>query len=212
MKWITSNNLIKYPAAIDEMEDCVNGIINGTREETIWLLEHPPIYTAGTSAREVDLLEPRFPVYQTGRGGEYTYHGPGQRVIYAMLDLKKRNMQDLRRYVWNLEEWIILTLAQLGVHAGRRDGRVGLWVAMDDYGGAKGRESKIAAIGVRVRKWVTFHGISLNVHPNLEHFAGIVPCGIADHGVTSLAQLGKTTDYQHIDPILKKTFNHVFMR
>ncbi len=210
MKWIVSDNLVKYAAAVAEMEACVAGILDGTREETIWCLEHPPIYTAGTSAKESDLLNPRFPVFATGRGGEYTYHGPGQRVVYAMLDLKARDAQDIRRYVWLLEEWIIQTLQLFGVTAERRDGRVGLWVAMEQYGGLPGSESKIAAIGVRVRKWVTFHGVSINLNPDLSHFDGIVPCGVSEHGVTSLEALGIQTDKPAFDTALKECFERVF--
>lgn len=210
MEWIISENLIKYDAAVMEMEACVAGIFDGTREETVWLLEHPAIYTAGTSAKDSDLLNPQFPVYQTGRGGEYTYHGPGQRVGYVMLNLKKRQAQDIRNYVWMLEEWIIQTLKTFDVVAERREGRIGLWVAMEKYGGLPGAESKIAAIGVRVRQWVTYHGVSLNIDPDLSHFNGIVPCGISDHGVTSLKELGIKINKAAIDTALKENFIKVF--
>ena len=196
---------VAYPEAIAFMEDRVAAIHAGAAPETIWLLEHPPLYTAGTSAQPSSLLMPdRFPVYQTGRGGEYTYHGPGQRVAYVMLDLNRRG-QDLRRYVHDLEQWIIVALARFNVIGERREGRVGIWV---DRG--NGKEDKIAAIGVRVRRWVTFHGISINVDPDLSHFSGIVPCGIAEHGVTSLTDLGLPVTMTDLDVALKKTFNIVF--
>ena len=187
------------------MDERVAGIHEGSQEECVWLLEHPPLYTAGTSAKDVDLLEPRFPVFKTGRGGEYTYHGPGQRVAYAMLDLKKRGAPDLKKYVWNLEEWIIRTLAEFDVTGERRCGRIGIWVDMPD-----GSEKKIAAIGVRVRRWVTMHGIAINVDPDLSHFDGIVPCGISEHGVTSLAGLGVEASMAQVDAVLKDVFEVVF--
>jgi lipoyl(octanoyl) transferase len=179
----------------------------GAAPELVWLLQHPPLYTAGTSARDEDLLAPgRFPVHRTGRGGELTYHGPGQRVAYVMLDLRRRGA-DVRRYVCNLEDWIIRALATFNVTGERRDGRVGIWV---DRGG--GREDKIAAIGVRIRRWVTFHGIAINVEPELEHFSGIVPCGIAgaNYGVTSLVDLGLPVTMTDLDVALKETFAEVF--
>ena len=172
----------------------------------IWLLEHPPLYTGGTSAKDDDLLDDRFPVYQTGRGGQYTYHGPGQRVGYVILDLKKRQkVPDIRKYVWQLEEWIIRTLAQFDVKGERREGRVGIWVVR-----ANGKEDKIAAIGVRVRHWVTFHGVAINVDPDLSHYGGIVPCGINEHGVTSLADLGLDVTMEEVDAAMQLAFTDVF--
>src|SRR5712672_476395 len=184
-EWRISEGLVPYDEALATMEARVADIRAGTAAELVWLLEHPPIYTAGTSAREEDLLEPRrLPIHRTGRGGQYTYHGPGQRIAYVMLDLRKRG-QDVRCYVHQLEEWIIRVLARFDVRGERRVGRVGIWVARPG-----GREEKIAAIGVRVRQWVTYHGVALNLDPDLDHYRGIVPCGIAEHGVTSLARLG----------------------
>jgi lipoyl(octanoyl) transferase len=200
---------VDYPRAVAAMEERVAAIRAGQAGERVWLVEHPALYTAGTSARATDLLDPgRFPVYATGRGGQYTYHGPGQRVCYVMLDLNRRG-RDLRRYVHDLEEWMIRTLARFDVVAERRDGRVGLWVARG-AGPGLGREDKIAAIGVRVRHWVTFHGAALNVAPDLGHFGGIVPCGIRAHGVTSLADLGVTTDMASVDRALAETWPEVF--
>ena len=174
--------------------------------EEVWLLEHPPLYTAGTSAKATDLIEARFPVHATGRGGQYTYHGPGQRVAYAMLDLKTRyGTPDVRRYVCELERWLIQTLAEFGVKGERREGRVGIWVQHAD-----GREDKIAALGIRVRRWISFHGVALNVNPDLSHFGGIVPCGITAHGVTSLAALSIPATMQQVDAALKRQFEDVF--
>ncbi|SOD89199.1 lipoyl(octanoyl) transferase LipB [Caenispirillum bisanense] len=204
-EWRISDAPVDYPEALAVMEERVRAIRDEAAPELVWLLEHPPLYTAGTSATASDLLTPdRFPVYQTGRGGQYTYHGPGQRVGYVMLDLKQRGA-DVRCFVHDLEEWIIRTLAQFTVKGERRDGRVGIWV---DRG--HGREDKIAAIGVRVRRWVTFHGIALNVEPDLSHFQGIVPCGIRDHGVTSLWDLGITATMDEVDMALKAAFSEVF--
>lgn len=187
------------------MDQRVAEIAGGQAPETVWLLEHPPLYTAGTSAQANDLISPdRFPVFETGRGGQYTYHGPGQRVVYVMLDLNRRG-RDLRAYVRGLEQWIIDALARFTVTGERRDGRVGIWV---DQG--TGREAKIAAVGVRIRRWVTFHGISINVKPDLEHFSGIVPCGISDHGVTSLADLGLPVTMADLDVALQDTFKANF--
>lgn len=203
--WWTSEAFVPYPEALEAMEARVAAIHAGTESELVWLLEHPPLYTAGTSARPEDLLRPDlFPVYEAGRGGQYTYHGPGQRVAYLMLDLKRRGA-DVRRYVHDLEEWLIRTLERFNVKGERRDGRVGIWVAR---GG--GREDKIAAIGVRVRRWVSFHGIALNVDPDLSHFQGIVPCGISQHGVTSLWDLGLTPTMAEVDMVLRETFDEVF--
>ena len=186
------------------MESRVAAIRAGAASELVWLLQHPPLYTAGTSARPEDLLEPdRLPVYRAGRGGRYTYHGPGQRVIYVMLDLARRSA-DVRCYVHHLEEWGIRTLARFGVAGERREGRVGIWV------GSGASEAKIAAIGVRVRRWVTYHGMAINIDPELEHFRGIVPCGIAEHGVTSLAALGFGATVAELDAALRETFAGVF--
>jgi lipoyl(octanoyl) transferase len=190
------------------MEARVAAIADGRAGELVWLLEHPPLYTAGTSARPQDLLAPRFPVHQTGRGGQFTYHGPGQRVAYAMLDLRTRG-QDLRAYVAALEDWVIEALDHFNVRGERRDDRVGVWVRRPDKG--PGAEDKIAAIGIRVRRWVAFHGISLNVDPDLEHFGGIVPCGIADgrYGVTSLVDLGLPVTLADTDLALRAAFESV---
>jgi lipoyl(octanoyl) transferase len=205
MEWIISQGPIAYPDAVSFMESRVAGIRAGTAGEAVWLLEHPPLYTAGTSAKAGDLLDNRFPVFETGRGGQYTYHGPGQRVAYVLLDLKKRQaVPDIRKYIHNLEEWIIRTLAEFGVVGERREGRVGIWV---DRGG--GREEKIAAIGVRVRHWVTYHGIAINVNPDLTHFSGIVPCGIREHGVTSLHALGKAISMADLDNTLKEQWDAI---
>ena len=194
-------DLVPYPDAVQSMEQRVKGIREGTAPEWVWLVEHPPLYTAGTSADPNELLDPdKLPVFQTGRGGRYTYHGPGQRITYVMLDLKRRG-PDVRQFVRNLEGWVIAVLNQFGVTGERRDGRVGIWVA-----GPDGTEEKIAAIGVRIRHWVTFHGIAINVNPELEHFNGIIPCGIAGYGVTSLSQLGVTASLEDVDAVLRKTF------
>ena len=206
VEWQVSGTAVDYETAVQAMETRAAAIRAGSAPELVWLLEHPALYTAGTSADDADLLAGDLPVYRTGRGGQYTYHGPGQRVAYAMLDLDKRG-PDLRGYVRDLEAWIIATLARFGVRGERRDGRVGIWVA-----GADGREDKIAAIGVRVRRWVSFHGVSLNVAPNLDHYAGIVPCGIdpAQYGVTSLAALGREVTMAEVDAALKEAFGEVF--
>jgi len=186
------------------MEARVAAIYAGTTPELVWLLEHPPLYTAGTSAVEADLLDPgRLPVFKTGRGGQYTYHGPGQRVAYVMLDLT-RHGRDVGCHVWRLEEWMIRALARFGVTGERRQGRIGVWIAHS------GREDKIGAIGVRVRRWVTYHGLALNVNPDLTNYAGIVPCGIAGHGVTSLAALGVKATMAAVDAALRETFDGVF--
>ncbi len=205
LEWRFSKMPEDYLNSVTLMEERVGAIRDGTAPELIWFLEHPALYTAGTSAKADDLLDAaRFPVYVTGRGGEYTYHGPGQRVVYVMLDLKKREL-DVRAYVRSLEEWIIRSLASLGVESGRREGRVGIWV---DRG--NGREDKIAALGVRVRRWVSFHGIAINLSPDLAHYTGIVPCGIAAHGVTSLEDFGVKTDMQELDAALTNSFDEVF--
>ena len=208
-EWRMTDGPVAYPGAVAEMESRAEQIHSGTAPELVWLLEHPPLYTAGTSADTADLLDAaRFPVHQTGRGGEFTYHGPGQRVGYVMLDLKRRR-QDVRAYVHALEEWLIRTLDKLGVEGERRDGRVGIWVRRTDLNQPL-REDKIAAIGVRVRRWVTFHGVSLNVEPDMEHFGGIVPCGISDHGVTSLVDLGIPVTMIDTDIALREAFDEVF--
>src|SRR5271156_6268714 len=205
IEWRVSETPVDYAAAVEEMEERVAAIRAGTAGELVWLLEHPPLYTAGTSARDAELLEPRrLPVHRTGRGGRYTYHGPGQRIAYVMLDLRRRG-QDVRCYVRHLEEWIIRTLACFEIRGERRDGRVGIWVVR-----SSGKEEKIAAIGVRVRQWVTYHGIALNVDPELEHYRGIVPCGIAEHGVTSLAKLGIAASMGEVDTALRRAFAEAF--
>lgn len=210
LEWRLADGLIPYPDAVRTMEERVSAIREGTAPELVWLLEHPPLYTAGTSAQPDDLLDAGgFPVYPSGRGGQYTYHGPGQRVAYVMLDLQKRE-PDLRRYVRDLEEWVIRTLAGFGIKGERRDGRVGIWVDMRPFGGAPGQENKIAAIGVRVRRWVTFHGVAINLEPNLDHFGGIVPCGIREHGVTSIAALGHIVTMDELDAGLRAAFDSVF--
>ena len=202
--WEITEGLIPYPDAMARMDAHVDAIARGTEQERVWLLEHPPLYTAGTSANEDDLVErERFPVFKTGRGGQYTYHGPGQRVAYVMLDLKRRG-GDVRAFVAALEQWVIDTLDQFNVKGERREDRVGVWVRR----GA--REDKFAAIGIRVRHWVTFHGISINVEPDLTHFGGIVPCGIREHGVTSLVDLGLPVTMADLDVALKKTFAPIF--
>jgi lipoyl(octanoyl) transferase len=205
IEWRVSETLVEYAAAVEEMEGRVAAIRAGAAAELVWLLEHPPLYTAGTSARHEELLEPsRLPVHRTGRGGRYTYHGPGQRIAYVMLDLRRCG-QDVRCYVHRLEEWVIRTLACFAVRGDRRDGRVGIWVVLPS-----GNEEKIAAIGVRVRQWVTYHGLALNVDPELDHYRGIVPCGIAEHGVTSLAKLGIAATMEEVDTALRRTFAEVF--
>ncbi len=210
VEWRISDAPVAYPDALSFMEERVDAIHKSAAPETVWLLEHPPLYTAGTSAEEAELLDPdRFPVYQTGRGGRYTYHGPGQRVAYVMVDLTKRG-NDVRAFVDNLEQWVIRTLARFNVTAGSRGDRVGIWVRRGAPGNPLSREDKIAAIGVRVRHWVTYHGIAINLEPDLEHFSGIVPCGIAEHGVTSLWDLGVTATMPELDTALMETFGEVF--
>ncbi|MBD7940856.1 lipoyl(octanoyl) transferase LipB [Brevundimonas guildfordensis] len=208
VQWALSSGYVDYAAAEAAMEARVAAIAAGEAEELVWLLEHPPLYTAGVSAKDDDLLAPdRFPVHRTGRGGQFTYHGPGQRVVYVMLDLNKRG-KDVRGFVHGLEDWIIGALDRFGVEAGMREGRVGVWV--ERKGAGWSREDKIAAIGVKVRKWVSFHGISLNVEPDLDHFGGIVPCGITEHGVTSLVDLGVLATMDEADDALKSSFQRVF--
>lgn len=208
VEWVIDDGLVAYEDAIAEMEGHVAAIARGEARERVWLLEHPPLYTAGTSADPKDLLmADRFPVYETGRGGQYTYHGPGQRVAYVMLDLKRRT-QDVRAYVAALEEWIISSLWDYHVRGERREDRVGVWVRRPDKGADV--EDKIAAIGIRLRKWVTFHGISFNVDPTLDHFSGIVPCGIQKHGVTSLVDLGLPVTMEENDSVLRSQFERLF--
>ena len=212
-EWLISDRTVPYEDALATMEARVADIRAGHAPELVWLLEHPPLYTAGTSSREIDLLEPaRFPVHVAGRGGQYTYHGPGQRVAYVMLDLRRRR-QDVRRFVSDLEEWTIRALGRFNVAAERRAGRVGVWVGRPDKPAlpdGSPHEDKIAAIGVRIRHWVSFHGISINVEPDLSHYAGIVPCGIAGHGVTSLVDLGMPVTLADLDMALAETFVEVF--
>ena len=211
LEWRISAQPVEYPAALAAMEARVAAIHAGKAPEQVWLLEHPPLYTAGTSAKPEDLLLPEaLPVYRAGRGGQLTYHGPGQRIGYVMLDLAARG-GDLRGYVHDLEDWIIRSLARFDVRGERREGRIGIWVAPEDHGG-NGREDKIAALGVRVRHGVTFHGIAVNRDPDLAHFAGIVPCGIKESafGVTSLKKLGKDVSQAELDDALKATFVEVF--
>lgn len=203
IEWKVSTTPIPYPDSVAFMERRVAAIATGEAGEAVWLLEHPPIYTAGTSAKDSDLIDARFPVFRTGRGGQFTYHGPGQRVGYVMLDLKRRRA-DVREYVRNLEEWLIATLTSFDIKGERRDGRVGIWVVRGD------REDKIAAIGVRVRRWVTYHGVSINVSPDLSHFSGIVPCGVREHGVTSLHDIGVPASMTDVDRALQRSFTEVF--
>jgi lipoyl(octanoyl) transferase len=204
--WAVSAGLVPYPDALAAMERRAEAVAAGEAEEVVWLLEHPPLYTAGVSARPADLLAPdRFPVFESGRGGQYTYHGPGQRVAYVMLDLRTRQ-RDVRAFVAALEAWIIGALAELGVAGAVRPGRVGVWVDRP----TPPREDKIAAIGVRLRRWVSLHGISLNVAPDLTHFDGIVPCGIREHGVTSLAELGAPSRMERADAALRAAFESTF--
>ncbi len=206
IEWAIDEGRVPYEEAVTRMESRVDAIRQGRAPEQVWLLEHPPLYTAGTSAKDGDLLTARFPVFQAGRGGQYTYHGPGQRVAYVMLDLRPRG-NDVRKFVHDLEEWLIRALDEFSIKGERRPGRIGIWVRNGD-----GSEDKVAAIGVRVRHWVTFHGISLNVDPDLDHFSGIVPCGIRDekYGVTSLAALGLPVSMEDVDVALKRAFEEIF--
>jgi lipoyl(octanoyl) transferase len=212
LEWRVLDGYAPYAETLALMEARVAEIAAGTAPEAVWLLEHPPLYTAGTSANAVDLVQPdRFPVHVAGRGGQYTYHGPGQRVAYVMLDLNKRG-RDVRKFVCALEDWVIKTLAEFNVTGERRTGRVGVWVVRPDRKGPDGlpAEDKIAAIGVKLRKWVSFHGISINVEPDLNHFSGIVPCGISEHGVTSLVDLGLPVTIDDLDVALRRQFDVVF--
>jgi lipoyl(octanoyl) transferase len=208
VEWVVAEGLVPYEDAVAEMENRAAAIADGAARERVWLVEHPPLYTAGTSANDADLLvTDRFPVYRTGRGGQFTYHGPGQRVAYVMLDLKRRR-EDVRGFVAALEAWLIATLWAFHVRGERREDRVGVWVRRPDRG--VGAEDKIAAIGIRMRRWVSFHGIALNVEPSLEHFSGIVPCGVRDHGVTSLVDLGLPVTMHDADIALREAFEAVF--
>jgi lipoyl(octanoyl) transferase len=208
VEWVVAEGLTGYEDAVTEMEARAASIADGLALERVWLVEHPPLYTAGTSARDADLVSPgRFPVHQAGRGGQYTYHGPGQRVAYVMLDLKRRE-PDLRRFVAALEAWLIGTLDAMNVRGERREDRVGVWVRRPEK--APGAEDKIAAIGIRVRRWVSFHGVSLNVEPDLSHFDGIVPCGVSDQGVTSLVDLGLPVTMAEVDALLRAEFERIF--
>ena len=214
VEWITSQGLTGYPQALAFMEARADAIANGTADEAIWLVEHPPLYTAGTSANRADLLTPdRFDVFEARRGGQYTYHGPGQRVAYIMLDVGKRG-RDVRAFVCQIENWIIATLDTFNVTGERRAGRVGVWVTRPDkprQADGTLQEDKIAALGIRLRKWVSFHGLSINVEPDLTHFDGIVPCGISDHGVTSLVDLGLPVTMDDVDVALRATFESCFI-
>jgi lipoyl(octanoyl) transferase len=209
VEWRVADALVPYDRALAVMEARAAAIAEGRAAELVWLLEHPPLYTAGTSARAADLIEARFPVHAAGRGGQFTYHGPGQRVAYVMLDLKRR-APDVRRFVATLEEWIIRTLGSFDVRGERREDRIGVWVRRPDQG--EGREDKIAAIGIRLKRWVSLHGISLNVDPDLTHFSGIVPCGVADarYGVTSLVDLGLPLTMADVDIALRAEFEALF--
>ena len=209
VEWRVSEGLVPYETALAVMEERVAAIAAGSAAELVWLLEHPPLYTAGTSAQAQDLVEARFPVFETGRGGEFTYHGPGQRVVYLMLHLKRRT-PDVRRYVATLEEWLIRTLAHFNVRGERREDRIGVWVPRPDKGA--GAEDKIAAIGIRLRRWVSLHGIAFNVDPDLSHFSGIVPCGVADarYGVTSLVDLGHIVSFPEVDMAMRQEFEVLF--
>ncbi len=209
VEWRISGGLTGYCDAVTLMEERVEAIATGAADELIWLVEHPPLYTAGTSAKRNDLLDPdRFPVFEAKRGGQYTYHGPGQRVVYAMLDVGARG-RDVRAFVNQMESWVITTLAEFDVTAERRAGRIGVWVTRNDQPvnpDGTLREDKIAAIGIRLRKWISFHGLSINVDPDLSHYTGIIPCGINEHGVTSLVDLGLPVTMADVDVALKKSF------
>jgi lipoyl(octanoyl) transferase len=209
VEWLVSDNLVPYADALAFMETRVAAIADGTAREAVWLLEHPPLYTGGTSAHDDELLDSRFPVHRAGRGGQFTYHGPGQRVVYVMLDLRQRG-PDVRRYVATLEEWMIRSLAEFNVRGERRDDRIGVWVRRPDKG--DGFEDKIGAIGVRIKRWVTLHGLALNVEPDLAHFSGIVPCGVSDarYGVTSLVDLGHPVTMADVDTVLRREFGAMF--
>ncbi|MBL4590128.1 MAG: lipoyl(octanoyl) transferase LipB [Alphaproteobacteria bacterium] len=206
VEWKISKKPVEYPDAVREMEQRVHEIHSDGACDLLWALEHPPIYTAGTSAKEEDLKSPKFPVFETGRGGQYTYHGPNQRIYYMILNLKKIfQAPDIKKYIWNLEECIVQSLAHFDIMGERREGRVGIWVVCPDE-----QEKKIAAIGVRVRHWIAYHGVSVNLSPDLSHFSEIVPCGISEYGVTSFSDLGKDVSCHEFDKIFKKSFQKVF--
>ena len=213
VEWIRSDAPVPYDEAVAWMEARAAAIARGEADEAIWLLEHPPLYTAGTSAKPADLTDPdRFPVYETKRGGQFTYHGPGQRVAYVLLDVAQRG-HDVRAFVQQMEDWVIATLAEFNLRGEKREGRVGVWIARPDkppLADGSPREDKIAALGVRLTKWVSYHGLSINVEPDLDHFDGIVPCGITGHGVTSLVDLGLPVTLDDVDVALQKTFEEVF--
>ncbi|WP_407966135.1 lipoyl(octanoyl) transferase LipB [Bartonella sp. C271] len=213
VEWKISDSLVEYPEALRYMQERVENIFAKTAHEQVWLLEHPPLYTAGTSAQQKDLLAPHsLPVYEAGRGGEFTYHGPGQRIAYIMLDLKRRR-QDIRAFISALEQWIIETLAQFNIKGERREDRVGVWVIRPDRPptiNGTPAEDKIAAIGIRMRRWISFHGICINIDPDLSHYTGIVPCGIANYGVTSLLDLGLPVTMHDVDIAMKQTFEQIF--
>lgn len=215
VEWITTTGLTDYAKAVDVMETRAQSIAAGEADECIWLVEHPPLYTAGTSAKPADLTDPdRFPVHDSKRGGQYTYHGPGQRVAYVMLNVAERG-RDVRCFVRDLEAWIIAALAEFNVKGEIRQGRVGVWVQRPDKpltALGQPQEDKVAALGIRLRKWVSFHGLSINVEPDLDHFSGIVPCGITEHGVTSLVDLGLPVTMEDVDLALRKTFDQVMVR
>lgn len=197
IEWLLSKNLVDYETAVATMEQRISDIYNNQKPELIWFLEHPPLYTKGTSANDTDLIDKDLlPVYKTGRGGQYTYHGPGMRIAYIMLNLRKRGLDDVKKFVCKLEQSVIDTLQHFGVKGERRTGRVGIWVVNKD-----GSEAKIAAIGIRLRKWISYHGVAININPNLEHFSGIVPCGIKEHGVTSFTKLGKNITMAEFDEV-----------
>lgn len=204
IRWLGPDKNVDYTYALKQQELYVEDIYNQKSAEIIWFLEHPPLYSAGTSAKKSDLINKSLPVFDAGRGGQYTYHGPGQRVVYVMLNLKQRG-QDIRHFVWQLEEWMIKALAELDIEGQRRKDRIGIWVVDEN-----GHEDKIAAIGVRVRRWITFHGLSINVSPNLNDYKGIIPCGIKEHGVTSFEKLGINATMEDLDKSLKYHFNDIF--
>ena len=209
VEWIISSGLVEYPDALKAMDERVDSIQKGNAKELVWLLEHPPLYSAGTSAKPKDLLTPnRFPVFKTGRGGQYTYHGPGQRVAYIMLDLNRRK-RDIRAFVSSLETWIINTLSKFNIRGERRSDRIGIWVRRTDLNNSD-REDKIGAIGIRIKRWVTLHGISINVSPDLEHFGGIIPCGIDGYGVTSFEDIGQPLEVYDLDVELRTEFDQLF--
>jgi lipoyl(octanoyl) transferase len=207
LEWKLSVGLVEYPTALAAMEERVDQLIAGSAPEMLWFLEHPPLYTGGTSTRPADLLSHEFPFYDAGRGGQITYHGPGQRVAYVMLNLKERSAMDVRAFVGSLEQWLIRTLAHFGIEGFTREGRVGVWV----HDPAQG-EAKIAALGIRMRRWVTFHGIALNVQPNLDHYRGIVPCGIRGYGITSMHNMGVKASMSEVDAALKAEFEKLFRK